>query len=55
MTSNKVLLNKHNELLTELIYLHKEEEKKNREYNDKLNDNISHQSEILKEFIDGFV
>ena len=55
MTSNKTLLNKHNELLTELIYLHKEEEKKNREYNDKLNDNISHQSEILKEFIDGFV
>ena len=55
MTSNKSLLNKHNELLTELINLHKEEEEKNREYNDKLNDNISHQSEILKEFIDGFV
>ena len=55
ITSNKTLLNKHNELLTELINLHKEEEEKNREYNDKLNDNISHQSEILKEFIDGFV
>ena len=55
MTYNKSILNKHNELLTELINLHKEEEKKNREYNEKLNDNISHQSEILKEFIDGFV
>lgn len=55
LTSSTALLNKHNELLTELINLHKDEEQKNREYNDKLNDNISHQSEILKEFIDGFV
>lgn len=55
MTSNKNILNKHNELLAELIQLHKDEEEKNREYNDKLNENISHQSEILKEFIDGFV
>lgn len=55
MTSNRALLNKHNDLLAELIQLHKDEEEKNREYNDKLNDNISHQSEILKEFIDGFV
>ena len=55
MTYNKSILNKHNELLSELINLHKEQEQKNREYNDKLNDNISHQSEILKEFIDGFV
>lgn len=55
MTSNKSLLKAHNYLLAQLIKLHKEEEKKNREYNDKLNDNISNQSEILKEFIDGFV
>lgn len=55
LTYNKPILDKHNELLSELISLHKEEEKRNREYNDKLNNNISHQSEILKEFIDGFV
>lgn len=55
MTSNKSLLNKHNELLEDLIKIQKEQEEKNREYNKKLNDNISHQSEILKEFIDGFV
>ena len=42
MTSNKNILNKHNELLAELIQLHKDEEEKNREYNDKLNENISH-------------
>lgn len=47
--------NKHNELLSELIRLHMEEEEKNREYNNNLNENISHQSEILKEFVDGFV
>ncbi|MBP3516981.1 MAG: hypothetical protein J6K31_00940 [Parabacteroides sp.] len=55
MTYNKPIFDKHNELLAELISLHKEEEKRNREYNDKLNNNISHQSEILKEFIDGFI
>lgn len=55
LTYNKPILDKHNELLSELISLHKEEENRNREYNDKLNNNISHQSEILKEFIDGFV
>lgn len=55
LTSNKSLLNKHNELLENLIKLQKDQEEKNREYNKKLNDNISHQSEILKEFIDGFV
>lgn len=55
ITYNKSILNKHNELLTELITLHKEEEKRNSEYNDRLNNNISHQSEILKDFIDGFV
>lgn len=55
ITSNKTIIERHNELLSELIQLHKEQEEKNREYNEKLNDNISHQSEILKEFIDGFV
>ena len=55
LTDNRTIWTKHNELLSELIQLHKEQEEKNREYNDKLNDNISHQSEILKEFIDGFV
>ena len=55
ITSNKSIIERHNELLSELIQLHKEQEEKNREYNEKLNDNISHQSEILKEFIDGFV
>lgn len=55
MTKYKPIWDKHNELLVELISLHKEEENRNREYNDKLNNNISHQSEILKEFIDGFV
>ena len=55
ISNSTSIWNKHNELLAELISLHKEEEEKNREYNEKLNDNISHQSEILKEFIDGFV
>lgn len=55
ISNSTSIWNKHNELLAELISLHKEEEKRNREYNDKLNNNISHQSEILKEFIDGFV
>lgn len=55
LTDNRTIWAKHNELLSELIQLHKEQEEKNREYNEKLNDNISHQSEILKEFIDGFV
>lgn len=55
ITNCKPIWNKHNELLAELISLYKEEEERNREYNDKLNNNISHQSEILKEFIDGFV
>lgn len=55
ITSNKSYLDRNNNLLVSLIDLHKEEIEKNREYNDKLNENISHQSEILKEFIDGFV
>ena len=55
LTDYRTIWAKHNELLSELIQLHKEQEEKNREYNEKLNDNISHQSEILKEFIDGFV
>ncbi len=55
MTSNKFYLDRNNELLVSLIDLHKEEREKNREYNDKLNENISRQSEILKEFIEGFV
>lgn len=42
-------------LLTELITFQKEEEKRTREYNEILNNNIGHQSEILKDFIDGFV
>lgn len=55
MTSNTSLLQKNNDLLQELIKQQKEQEEKSREYNNKLNDNISHQSEILKAFIDGFV
>lgn len=43
------------DLLAELITLQKEQEEKNRQYSDKLNENIGHQSEILREFIDGFV
>jgi hypothetical protein len=52
---HKILLQKNNEYLHELINLQKTQEKKNREYNDTLNSNISNQSQILKEFIDGFV
>lgn len=55
ISSNHDMLKSHNALLKDLITLNKEQEEKNREYNAKLNDNISHQSEILKEFIDGFV
>lgn len=44
-----------NEKLAQLIQLQLNQEEKNREYNDKLNSNISNQSKILKEFIDGFV
>ena len=51
LTDNRTIWAKHNELLSELIQLHKEQEEKNREYNDKLNDNISHQSEILKNLL----
>ena len=43
------------EHLSQLVGLLKSQEEKNREYNDKLNENISKQSQILKEFIDGFV
>ncbi len=42
-------------LLDKLVTLQKEQEEKNRQYSDKLNENIGHQSEILREFIDGFV
>lgn len=42
-------------LLDELVTIQKEQEEKNRLYSDKLNENIGHQSEILREFIDGFV
>lgn len=41
--------------LKKLFDLHKDEQARNKEYNKKLNDNISKQSEILKDFIDGFV
>lgn len=44
-----------NAKLVALIQLQRDQIEKNREYNDKLNDNISNQSTILKEFIDGFV
>ena len=43
------------ELLAELIKLQVEQAKKSQEYNDKLNDNIGNQSEILRNFIDSFV
>lgn len=43
------------DLMGELVNLQKEQEEKNRQYSDKLNENIGHQSEILREFIDGFV
>lgn len=52
---NRSYFEKNNKLLANLIDLHKEEKEKNREYNDKLNENISSQSKILKEFIDSFV
>ena len=55
MTSNRTVLDKHNELLENLIALHKEGKERNREYNDKLNYNISQQSGILKDFIESFV
>jgi methyl-accepting chemotaxis protein len=55
-TKNNVsILNEQKELLDKLLNLQKEQEEKNRQYNDKLNENIGHQSEILKDFIDGFV
>lgn len=44
-----------NAKLVALIQLQRDQIEKNREYNDKLNNNISNQSTILKEFIDGFV
>ena len=44
-----------NEKLVELIQLQHDQEEKSREYNAKLNSNISNQSTILKNFIDGFV
>lgn len=55
MTSQKALINTNNDLLAQLIQLQKYQGEKSREYNNKLNDNISHQSDILKEFVDGFV
>lgn len=48
-------LQQNNNHLQELIELHKAQEEKNREYSDTLNTNISKQSQILKNFIDGFV
>lgn len=55
LQENKDLLKEQNSKLQELIDLQKAQEEKNREYNDTLNTNISKQSQILKEFIDGFV
>ena len=52
---NTQLLTPQKDLLVELVDLLKSQEEKNREYNDRLNENIGRQSEILKEFIDGFV
>ncbi len=52
---NTKSLSAQKDLLLQLVQLLRTQEEKNREYNDKLNENISHQSEILKEFIDGFV
>lgn len=42
-------------ILEELVGLQKQQQERSREYNDRLNENIGHQSEILKEFIEGFV
>ena len=44
-----------NDKLARLIHLQEEQEEKSREYSEKLNNNISNQSTILKEFIEGFV
>ena len=52
---NSEMLSPQKEHLSQLVGLLKSQEEKNREYNDKLNENISKQSQILKEFIDGFV
>lgn len=38
-----------------LVVIQEKQEEKYREYNEHLNNNISHQNEILKDFIDGFV
>lgn len=48
-------LYKNNVLLNNLISLYEKEVQTNKEYNDKLNKNICRQSDILKEFIEGFV
>lgn len=55
IVSIKSDLDRNNKLLERLKEIHNEEKVKNREYNDKLNENISRQSEILKEFVEGFV
>ena len=52
---NSEMLSPQKEHLSQLVGLLKTQEEKNREYNDKLNENIIKQSKILKEFIDGFV
>lgn len=49
------LLSQHNKQLTKLINIQETQDNNYREYNDNLNNNIQHQNEVLKEFIDGFV
>ena len=49
------LLSQLNKQLAKMITNQETQDNNYREYNDNLNNNIKHQNEVLKEFIDGFV
>ena len=55
LKSIDTLLSQINRQQAQLITMQEEQDKKYLEYNDKLNNNITRQNEVLKAFIDGFV
>ena len=55
LKSIETLLSQISRQQTQQITMQKDQDKKYLEYNDKLNNNITRQNEVLKAFIDGFV
>lgn len=52
--NTKGLRQQHTQLFAQLVTMQREQEEKNREYSEKLEENIKNQNNILKEFIENF-